>query len=1618
MKTRDRRRSAAGWVVCVCALLWAGVAVAGPAPDQDAGFRVLDIGERTYGGGPAIAVILSAPLDPTLRHDKHIRISDTQELLKSAWVLSEDGRTLYFPHVEPETEYTVTVLPSLQASDGRTLSDRTSQAVTTRAVAPVVSFASDGMILPAGLTDGLPVVTVNIPRVNVEFFRLNDAALVHFVTWGNITGRKGYYKLEDAIDHGELVYTGQFDLDPPRNRRVVRHLPVEGIEALAEPGVYFAVMREPGEYAYTYQSTYFLVTDIGLHSRFYADSAAVFASSLQTGKALADVELTFLNSEGKSIHTGVTDDLGRYRYGHRLPGDAHVIVARHGGQVGALPLKTPALDMSDFDLGTRPYRPKEIFTYGPRDLYRPGETVVVSALIRDDDGEPVTAMPLTARLLRPDGKEAKRFTWHPEPLESVGYYETQIDLAADAPTGKWRLNLFTGPAGKTPAAVFAFQVEEFLPERMKLDLAVSPERPRPDDDLQVAVSGRYLYGAPAAGNRVTAKVLVRAKRELIEDLSGFVFGRAGDADYKDYWEIEETSLDERGETVLAVGTRWDELESPLSVYVITSLYESGGRPVTRTASATVWPAESLVGIRPRFDDGNADEGPVSFEIVRADRSGAILPADRLDVTLTREDRDYYWEYSESTGWEQRYTEKHYQYLADDLSLDGGNPTPYTVQLRRGQYLLALTDPATGRTTSLRFRVGHWWYGRDAADAARPDKVVLTLDRKAYRPGDVAEVTVTPPHDGEAIVTVEGTEPLWLERTPVSASGTTVSIPISARWTRHDLHVSAVVFRPADADEKITPNRAVGLIHLPLHREDRRLDLTIEAPDKVVPQRPLDVDLRLGAPSATDGAPVYVTLAAVDVGILNITDFETPDPHEGFFGRRRFSVTAHDVYGQVIEMMDGQPAGIRFGGDADLAGGKKPESKVRLVSLFHAPVAFDEAGHARVTLDVPDFNGQLRLMALAFDERRFGSAEAEVTVAAPVVTQLSTPRFLAPGDHTTFTLDVHNISGADGSIDLTLSVTEPLSLDEPGDRSLQLADGEKTTVRFPVSAGGAFGAGNIRLKLDGAGVSLDRSWQLGVRPPYPAEARRLRDVLEPGETFMLDDRFVADLIPETVTADVKISPVVPLDLRDAMKGLITYPYGCLEQVTSRAFPLLLATPDRIAKYRLPDIGREERLSRLDDAISRLSAMQLPSGGFGLWNRTSPESPWLSAYVTDFLLSARDLGVDVPEAMLDAALKRMTAYLKRGAPVDDYYGSGGREALEMSARCYAADVLARVGRAELGPLRTLFDNHQDKAVSPLPLAQLGIALETMGDRKRSRECLAAAAEKRRETQHYLGDYGSPVRDLALTLARLLERDKGSTPGFDEMMLDLADQLRGRRWLSTQEKYAVFTAGLALDAVSDRDWRATLAVGETRTPLSGTGPHLLSPTVAEVTSGLEVTAGGPGILYVSAVASGYPSDAPAELSEGMSVDRTVYNLEGELVEPTELKVGELLMVHLRVSADQFIPDALVVDLLPAGLEIENQNLKHSIRREDLMIDGDSLWRVQEQADVLHEEFRDDRYAAAVRVYEGHVTHLFYLVRAVSPGTYTVPPPFAESMYQPEKRAIGVTPPPIRVINEGGIF
>jgi len=467
-----------------------GVGPAGSSVTREAEthrFRILDISERNFEGGPAIAVLLSHPLSGTVRHDDHLRIADAREMLKSAWVLSDDGRILWYPHVEPETAYAVTVLESLTDLDGDTLGSRVERSVTTRAIQPIVGFASEGFLLPVSTARGLPVVTVNVPAVDIEFFRIHEKGLVEYVSWRNTAGNKNASQLSNARKHADLVYTGRFELNPERNRRTVTYLPIRDMEPLKTPGVYLAVMREPGTYAYTYQSTYFLVTDIGLMARCYDQSSRVFASSLQTGLPLSGVQLSFFDTEGSRAATGETDADGVFILEENLPGRVHMITARQGEMMGVLPLRIPALDLSEFDLGDRPFRKREIFVYGPRDIYRPGETMPLSALLRDQDGRPVPAMPLKAGLFRPDGKEVRSFTWHPETLAEgeTGYYQRSLEIPRDAQTGRWELKLYDNPSDTVPASVYAFQVEEFLPERMKLSLSISPENPLPADALKV-----------------------------------------------------------------------------------------------------------------------------------------------------------------------------------------------------------------------------------------------------------------------------------------------------------------------------------------------------------------------------------------------------------------------------------------------------------------------------------------------------------------------------------------------------------------------------------------------------------------------------------------------------------------------------------------------------------------------------------------------------------------------------------------------------------------------------------------------------------------------------------------------------------------------------------------------------------------------------------------------------------------------------------------------------------------------------------------------------------------------------------------------------------------------------
>ena len=1650
-------------------------------------FAFSDCKARMFDGSPAIAVSFTQPLDRKQDFGALLKASEgaipdakaasaaaasaaAGKPLDARWVLGDNPRVLYLPYVTPERQYRITLNAGVMSAAGAKLPVAQDCSVASESMPTSFYFASRGVVLPAEQNGGLPVITVNIPEVDVQFLRIRPEALPQFLeqvggrhekpadtnsvdagdgeegggyyndyndSARKLKGTVGGYLLDELRTMSDSIYIGRFATDARPNRRNVNFLPVENIKELQQPGIYVAIMSQPGRFGWDYQVTHYYVTDIGLHVRRHADQLDVFATSLKKGTALNGIELSLVDDAGKSLGQAKTDSDGHTVFSGRSD-TARVLLARRGDkEMSVLALRDPALDLSEFDAIGYPSRNNKLFIYAGRDLYRPGESFQASILARDADGKvPAKAVPLTLTLKKPDGANVSNQLIQPR-KEGSGYFQQAISLPPDAPTGTWMLQARLDPAAKVPDAQWSFKVEEFLPERMKLDLKAPDAVLGGEVQLPVQVTGMYLYGAPAAGNRLqTSLYTERQINPLAQKLPGFVFGDFADDKAKKYENLEPQDLDEQGHAEVSLAPALAERNSPMLVRGSFSLLESGGRPVVRSIERSWWPAQKLVAIRPLFDRNVAQEGSLAeFELTRVDSAGRVQPAKELQVKLVYEERQWYWRYDDGRGWNSGFnvTEE----TVDARSIALKDRTKIALPVKWGRYRLEITDPETRLTSRYGFYAG--WGAQDADDMGnRPDRVQLKLQGAPFKPGQVAKLNIKPPHDGEAIVTVEGDRVLYEKRISVNAQGTDIEIPIDAAWQRHDLYITVAAFRPGSEGDKVTPARALGLVYLPLWREDRKIKVELSAPAKSVPEVPLTLKVKA---AALAGKPAIVTVSAVDVGILNITRFKTPDPADFFFGKHRYDADILDLYGKLIEKMDGAAAKQRFGGDASKRDTQSMPRKVLLVDLFSGPVTLDAKGEAEIKLKLPDFNGTLRVMAVVSSADSYGSTEAETVIAAPLVAELNMPRFISPGDTATIALDVTNLSGSAQNITVQLDAGGPLKITgkpEP----IELADKKRQILKFHAQATDAFGLAPIKMTVSAGTLKIVREAALQIQPatPLTREIKRMR--LEPGASLKLDTDALGLYWPGSAAMSLTLANQPPIDIRAQVQGLLTYPYGCLEQTASSAYPLIFIDDAAAARFGLKPLAREERAKRLDSAFARLSAMQQPKGGFGLWEASSPYEAWLSAYATGFLQDARDAGFNVPETMLKRALESLTEQFQRAPnfqialPREVQRDAKGnvtdartietlRDAHKRFAEAaYAGYVLAREQKAPLATLRTLHDSWRGNARSPLPLLQLGIALKLMGDEARSKVAIDEAMKLPYGIQpqsvddssyayywgEWLGDYGSRVRDYSLGYALMLKH-KIAHERREGLLFDLAADFGRRQYYSTQERLALFLAVYNAGAGNEgkAGWKADLG-GEA---LSGKTSLQQSIDPAKLKAGLSLSNDGTAPLFIETAAQGYAIKPPAPLTEAIYIERSLFTTSGKPASGREFNAGDMMIVRLRVQSRQPMNDGLVVDRIPAGFEVENLNLSQGPEGGEFSVEGTNIAQANADPRIRHTEYRDDRFVAAAKLSRDKL-ELFYLVRAVTPGRYVVPAPFAEDMYRPELRGIGKAEADITVLDK----
>ncbi len=1561
---------------------------------QEAGepSSVVQANARQYRDAPALALVFSGPLAPKANWQSWLSVSEGGKQVQGEWILADDGRTLYFPNVQPDKSYEVSLKAGLGPSPLR-------WTLKTRPLEAGASFTASGMVLPLRDELRLPISAVNVDEVNIDFFRVDAEYLPRFLAEYRPGAGMGNWELEQITQRAKRVFSGRYALELDANRRETRLINVKEPQ-LAEAGVYFAVMSPLGNYDWRKETTYFAVSDMGLSARRYRDELEVFVSSLASADPLKDVQLSLLDQKGNRLQVQTTDPQGHRRF-DQVQG-ARLLLAEQGKHLAVLRLDGAALDLSTFDLGTQPWQAQQLYLFSGRDLYRPGERLDSEILLKGQDGQLLPGMAVELEVKQPDGQLLEQKRLLPDNLGAAHY---GLHLPDDAPLGRWTISLKTAAGSRFE---WPFLVEEFLPERLKLQLGKGPdgEVTSLDAALTLPLQGDYLYGAPASATKAKAEVKISRATMPFTQWQEFTLGDVLLAEQAKDLEPLNLTLDAQGQGTFSLADELDGVRAlgPLEVAYRVSLAEPGGRAVNRSRTQYGWPAGSQwPALKADFVADRVEGGkPLPFQILNLDEQGQPV-AGAVKVRLINEYRDYYWHYADGEGWKYEFNSQPYLEQEQTLQLDGKGPTPLTLQLAAGWYRLEVEN-SQGHQSSLRVEIGSYAWG-GGGEQARPDKIAITLDKRAYQAGEKAKVTLVAPRPGKGLLLVEDGDGLrWWQRIELKGAGGDAKdargefeIPVSPEWLRHDLHISAQIAAP-DSDSKpvsqksVQSLRSVGLVPLTLDREARRLPLTLSAPDKAVPLTRLEVTA-----TSTPNSQGRVVLAAVDRGVLNISDYQPLDPFEIFFGRKRFAQDLFDNYGQVIPPQDGKLARLNYGGDrAPLKKGGALESRVEIAALWSGEVSFDEQGKAVIPLDLPNFNGELALMALAWNEQQVGEAERAVKVVAPLVAEIGWPRFGARGDETRALVQLRNMSGEDQTLSLAWTLSGGLQAGGELPETLSLKNGEEQWLTLPLTVTGASGVASLQLAASGKDFAISRDWTLPLRSPWPAETRQRYQMLAPGQEMAFAPAELTGLDRANLQGLLSLSGTPPWDPAAQWQALADYPYACLEQTLSRAWPYLLTTADERAAWRKPAQGNKPA-SEADvqrALLQRLQRLQLPSGGFGLWDGRSDEEQWLTAYAADYLLARKEAGDAVPEAMLNQALNRLQSYL-----TDSQYGerwSSAPEHSRLAYQAYSAYVLARVGKAPLATLRLIWEQQADHARSGLPLLHLSLALSAMGDEQNAAKALSRALATERGDD-YLGDYGSPLRDQALELS-LLRQHKLAAERWPALSAKVADTLAHRQWLSTQERLALLRLARVDPAI---DWQARVTSSLGSGSLSGSAP--LQQGTPEALAVSAVTNEGKGSLYVQRTLIGYPEQAPTRLSQGISVTRSWFNSDGQRFDPTKVKVGDLVVVRLNVSSEAAVPDVLLVEMVPGGFELENPALGNSIKLEELSIEGKPAWQSEWNDYLKHQEFRDDRYTAALDLSAGSNQQLVYLMRAVTPGRYQVPPTQVEDMYRPEIRAVG---------------
>jgi len=1493
----------------------------------------------------------------------------------------------------PGSTYRVTISPQLTGILGDRLNSEMVREVTFGELTPMIAFDDqNGIYLSSAGEKNLGVRIINVPKVKMTVFRIFENNILEYLRRG-----KSYEWYEDNDSYYDS-YT--YPLDENYGTRVFSKtintvsLPRKGNINLLNikpselrlndrfKGMYLIKIESVNE-RYLTDVALVSFSDIGLMVKKGKSHYMVFARSIVTGQVIAGVTLDFISRNNQKVFQTKTDSKGVawLKDVEKTAGGFEIamITATKDDDFTFIKLDETAVETSRFETGGKNLSNQDydVFVYGQRNLYRPGDSAFMNLVARTPDWKTPDGIPLKIKVISPTGRE---FLSVRKTLDKFGAAEVNFYLPNGCNTGRYVLEAYT--FDDVLLNSLTFSVEEFSPDRIKLNCKTDKKEYSSGEPVAASLEAFYFYGPPASGRKVEMELQLTRSVFTSKEFRDYNFNIGGKLGVNLESSLREGVISEEGKFSAVFSTPAIKGIGLLKASLFTSVFDDAGKAVNYQNTFNLFTQDVFFGIQ-KGNSWVASGHPFRISFIALDKNGKTASGAVARVVIIRKT----WE----TVARKEYNRISYisepretMVLDKTIRFTGGKSDLAFTPGISGEYEVRIM-PVTGEGYVNQV---FYAYGGDASFSSfRVDKdgqVEIKADKDSYAPGEKAGLLFTAPFSGDLFVTVEQEETIEYHYLKLENKAAKLDLLLKDNYVPN-VYISATAMIKSGS-QSIPLMVAHGYHSVQVSDGKKKLPVNIECTDHSGSGQTQSITVKT-APNA------LVTIAVVDEGILQITRYATPDPYDYFYSKRALGVDSYDIYPWLYpEIKAHSSTGAAEPYDLGKRVNPLTNRRVKLVTYWSGNLKSDKNGMARFNIGIPQFSGSLRVMAAAFSGASFGSAEKTMKVADDIVITSAFPLFLSPGDKVTVPVTLANTTSETISANLNIITSGPVTVNGSFTKNISIAGGNESRLEIPYIAGTGIGKATVIVEISGKNKKYRELTDITVRPASGLETLTLSGSIEGGNSKQVQIKH--DFLPQTISNRLIVSRSPVVGLTRDLSFLVQYPYGCTEQVISSVFPQLYLED----LMKLMKSGKKMKNTGLNvtDGIRKIEQLQLTEGGWNLWPGMEAPQNWVSVYALNFLIEARKAGFEVNEEVLRKAVRYVEiitknenisrnttlqpSSIKSATPLFTY----NRETM------YALYVLALSEKPNMAAMN--FYKSRINQLTTDSRFLLAAAYALTGNLKACQTILPNWPDKTNNVYESGNNFSSGLRDLAISLNALLVSDPGNLK-INGLAGILTDKLQNTRELTTQEAaFAVMALGKLARFTSQG--KAEFQVLESNRKLTDyTSKEVMFD---EPSSGNWIinTRNSGKVWYFAEVSGISAGGNVIESDNYLKIRKEFYTRDGKKISPSgimgpvwQLRMNDLIVVKITLeSLVKDVDNLAITDLLPACFQIENQRLAETR----------TLSWADRITQPVYFDIREDRIHFFTDIHQEPQV-FYYQVRVTAKGEFRLGPVSAEGMYVP---------------------